>query len=52
MGKKNSLDGNNCIAYEIERLGMIDYLESLQYHPNEVIYEKALHTIETFFQIE
>ena len=51
-GKKNSLDGNNCIAYEIERLGMIDYLESLQYHPNEVIYEKALHTIETFFQIE
>ena len=51
-GKKNSIDGNNCIAYEIERLGMLDYLESLQYHPNEVIYEKVLHIIETFFPIE
>ena len=51
-GKKISSDGQNCIVYEIERLGMIDYLENLQFHPNEIIYEKVLHIIETFFQIE
>lgn len=51
-GKNNSTDGDNLIALELEKMGMLDYLESLQYHPNEKIYEKVLKMIETFLPIE
>lgn len=51
-GKNSSTDGENLISLELEKMGMLDYLESLQYHPNEKIYEKALKMIETFFPIE
>ena len=51
-GKQTSVDGNNIIALEIERIGMADYLENLQYHPNEIIYGKALDTIEKYFTTE
>ena len=51
-GKQTSVDGNNIIALEIERIGMADYLENLQYHPNEIIYGKALDTIERYFTTE
>ena len=52
FGKKYSCDGNNSVAYEMEKMGMLSVLENLQYHRNEVIYEKSLKLIETFFSVE
>ena len=51
-GKQVSVDGNNVIALEMEKMGMIDYLEKLQYHPNEIIYGKVINTIEKYFTVE
>ena len=51
-GQRISFDGNNIIALEIEKIGMINALENLQYHPNEIIYEKTLNTIEKYFLTE
>ena len=52
FGQKNSSDGNNFIAFQIEKMGLITVLENLQFHRNETIYEKALKLIETFFSYE
>ena len=51
-GQKNSLNGNNLIAFELEKIGLFPVLENLQYHPIEMIYEKVLKTLETFFSTE
>ena len=51
-GQKKSVNGNNLIAFEVEKNGLFPVLENLQYHPNEKIYEKVLSTMETFFTIE
>ena len=51
-GKNNSADGDNLIATELEKRGMLDVFERLQYHPNEIIYEQVLKMIETFFTFE
>jgi len=45
-------NGSNPIVKKIEELGMCDRLEQLQYNPIEIIYEKALKLIETFFEID
>ena len=33
-------------------MGMFDVLENLQYHPVEVVYEKTLKILETYFETE
>ena len=52
FGKKYSEDGVNLIVKEIENMGMVDVLESLQYNRNETIYEKTINIIEEFFPYE
>ena len=42
FGDKYRSDGCNLIIEEIEKMGMIDILEKLQYHREERIYEKSL----------
>ena len=46
------VDGKNLIAKKIEELGMFDVLESLQTHPVEIVYEKTIKLLETFFDTE
>ena len=48
-GKKKNKNGNNFLVNEIEKMGMFDVLENLQYHENEYIYEKTYAIIENFF---
>lgn len=45
-------DGKNLIVKRIEELGMYDLLESLQMHPVEIVYEKTVKLLETFFETE
>ena len=52
FGKKNEVNGYNYVAYEMEKMGMLNVLENLQYHRSELIYEKVIKIIETFFIIE
>ena len=52
FGKKNNPSGPNPIVVEIEKMGMYDILEKLQYHPVEFVYEKALKLLETYFVIQ
>jgi len=42
----------NLIVEKIEQLGMFDLLESLQYHPVEIVYEKTIRLLEAFFDTE
>ena len=35
-----------------ERLGIFDRLEKLQLHPVEIVYEKVLKLLETYFDVE
>ena len=52
-GKKYlNQDGSNPIVNKIEELGMYDILESLQYHPVQVVYEKTLLLLEKYFELE
>lgn len=52
FGKKSSPDGPNPIVVEVEKMGMCDVLEKLQYHPVEIVYEKTLKLLEAFFQVQ
>lgn len=47
-----SVDGKNLIVKRIEELGMFDQLENLQLHPAEIVYEKTVKLLETFFDTE
>ena len=52
-GKKYlMIDGVNRIVTKVEELGMFDVLESLQYHPVEVVYEKTIKLLENYFDTE
>lgn len=46
------VDGKNIIVKKIEELGMFDMLESLQMHPVEIVYEKTIKILETYFETE
>jgi hypothetical protein len=52
FGKKNNPEGLNPIVNEVDKMGMFDVLEKLQYHPVEVVYEKTLKILETYFETE
>lgn len=45
-------DGSNPVAIQLEKNGMYDYIESLQYHESEIVYEKAISMIESYLDIE
>lgn len=45
-------DGSNPVAIRLEELGMIEYIESLQYHESEVVYEKIIDMIEKYLDFE
>lgn len=42
----------NLLMGEIEKMGMLDILEKLQVHEDEIIYEKTIHILENYFDIE
>ena len=52
FGKKSNPDGPNPIVMEVEKMGMFDVLEKLQYHPVEIVYEKTLKILETYFETQ
>jgi len=52
FGRKNNPDGPNIIVNEVEKMGMFDVLEKLQYHPVEIVYEKTLKLLETYFETQ
>ncbi len=52
FGKKSNPSGPNPIVVEIEKMGMCDILEKLQYHPVEIVYEKTLKLLEAFFEVQ
>jgi importin subunit alpha-1 len=47
-----TVDGKNLILQKLEQLGMYDVLENLQCHPVEVVYEKTIKLLETYFETE
>ena len=47
-----TVDGKNLIVDKIEKLGMFDLLESLQYHAVEIVYEKTIRLLEAYFDTE
>ena len=51
-GKKKNPSGPNFIVSEVEKMGMLDLLEKLQYHPVEIVYDKTLKILETYFEVE
>ena len=51
-GKKRANGGENEVALMAERLGIFDRLEKLQLHPVEIVYEKVLKLLETYFDVE
>ena len=52
FGKKSNPDGNNPIIDEIEKLGMFDILEKLQFHPVEIVYDRIIKILDTYFDIQ
>lgn len=52
FGKKNCGTGVNPLVVEIEKMGMCDILEKLQYHPVDFVYEKVLKLLETYFEVK
>jgi len=53
VGEKDSKEtGNNEYVLAIEEHRGVDNIESLQNHPNNEIYEKAVSILETYFQAE
>jgi hypothetical protein len=52
FGKKNSNNGINPLVVEIEKMGMCDTLEQLQYHPVDFVYEKTLKLLEIYFEVK
>lgn len=51
-GKMNPVNGVNPVALKLEKLGVLDYLEGLQRHHVEIIYEKTIKILETYFMID
>ena len=52
FGEKYNINGQNLIRDEVEKMGMCDFLEKLQHHRNENIYEKAYALVEKFFKCD
>lgn len=53
FGKKYYTEnGRNIIVTRVYELGMVDILENLQFHPVQIIYEKTLKLLETYFETE
>ena len=52
FGEKYTVNGHNLIRDEIEKMGICDFLEQLQHHRNESIYEKAYVLIQKYFQYD
>ena len=52
FGKKSNPNGPNPIVIELEKMGMFDVLEKLQLHPVEIVYEKTLKLLETYFETQ
>ena len=52
FGKKSNPNGPNPIINEVDKMGMFDVLEKLQYHPVEIVYEKTLKILETYFETQ
>ena len=54
FGKKINQNQNlpNPIVEEVEKMGMFDVLEKLQFHPVEIVYEKTLRILETYFDTQ
>lgn len=52
FGKKSNPNGPNPIVNEVEKMGMFDVLEKLQYHPVEIVYEKTLKLLEMYFDTQ
>jgi hypothetical protein len=48
----NTSDGRNLIVVKIGELGMCEVLENLQFHPVEIVYEKTVKLLETYFDTE
>lgn len=51
-GKNYPVDGQNPIAQKLEKNGTLDHLENLQRHHIEVIYEKTIKILETYFIVD
>lgn len=51
-GKLNPVNGVNPIALKLEKLGILDFLEDLQRHHVEIIYEKTVKILETYFLVD
>jgi len=45
-------DGKNFIVTKVGELGMFEVLENLQYHPVEIVYEKTIKILESYFDTE
>lgn len=45
-------DGSNPVEIELEKNGMFDILEQLQFHESEIVYEKAINLIETYLEVD
>lgn len=45
-------DNSNPVVQRLDEMGMYDVLESLQYHPVQIVYEKTLHLLEEYFELE
>eukprot|EP00798_Chlamydomonas_sp_ICE-L_P031487 gene31487-6673_t len=52
MKKLPGSGGVNPYAQQIEDAEGLDKIESLQDHPNEDLYEKAVHLLETYFDVD
>ena len=52
FAQKDNPDKPNPIVEKIIKMKMADYLEKLQYHPVEFIYQKTLKILETYFETE
>lgn len=52
FGKKSNPNGPNPIVNEVEKMGMFDVLEKLQFHHVEIVYEKTLKILETYFDTQ
>jgi hypothetical protein len=53
FGKKYyTILGKNEIVKRLDVLGMFDILERLQLHPVELVYEKTIHILDSYFEIE
>jgi len=52
FGKKSNPNGVNPIVEKVDNMGMFEVLEKLQLHPVEIVYEKILKILETYFDTQ